>query len=393
LEDSNTLDLAEKSPFTDFTPTKYLRIGGTILIIALFLGLFLPGFVAWQSGMFYDWNAKQRLASINRFAQQARELQDFEASRGLLEKAVKALDKKLSTYAILSPVPDDAKVAVELQQQLRARLDQLRAPIQVSGFYFSSTMLLWPIVFTCLGWVAFLLPPNVGFAAFRTHSKMILVFTIGISLLYWPTLARNLVFNEEGRVFFGIANLDMDPAGFLVQEGLSFTVSFLLAVIWTKWICLFAMRNRELSLPTEDPIAQALDWSTVARLSRTFMQWQVCSVVLACGFVPYIYFFWDAVLRIRDQRYLIAAITVQLLWATTWIIISLPLAATYYAWQSTRVAALCAAGEKALEKVEGIDTLVDTITSLEPINPWNLAVTSIAFFVSFIGPIVQHLHV
>jgi hypothetical protein len=53
---------------------------------------------------------------------------------------------------------------------------------------------------------------------------------------------------------------------------------------------------------------------------------------------------------------------------------------------------MCAAGKKALQNEEGIDSVLDAIKALEPINPWNLAVTSIAFFASFIAPIAQHLH-
>jgi len=333
------------------------------------------------------------MVSVKSLQEQEHKLQDFETNRALLESAITALDKKLSNFAITFPPPEDVKAAVELQQQLKARMASMRPPIVVSGFYFSSTMLLWPVIFTCLGWVAFLVPPRFRFAPFQTHFKRILVFTLGITVFYrWPTWARNFIFNKEGRIFFGVANLDVDPAGFFVQEGLGLTVSFLLAVIWTKWMVLFGERAREPSIPISDPISAALAWSALAQLSRTFIHWQVSSVILACGFIPYLYFFWDAVLRGHDQRYLIAAITVQALWATTWIIVTLPLANTLYAWQSIRAAAVCAAGKKALQKEEGMDSVLDAIKALEPINPWNLAVTSVAFFVSFVAPIVQHLH-
>jgi hypothetical protein len=192
-------------------------------------------------------------------------------------------------------------------------------------------------------------------------------------------------------VFFGAANLDIDPWGFFAQEILGLTVSLLLAVIWIKWIGHFLERSAKIQKSVDDPISGALDWSSLAELSRAFIHWQISSIVLAGGFIPYLYFFWDAVLRAHDQRYVIAAITVQMLWATTWAIISLPLATTFYSWQSVRAAAICALGEMALKSDESSKSVLETIKSLEPINPWNLAVTSVAFFVSFVAPLVQHL--
>jgi hypothetical protein len=236
-------------------------------------------------------------------------------------------------------------------------------------------------------------PPRISFAWLRTNSKRILFFALGILVFYrWPTWARNFIFNKEGRIFFGVANLDVDPAGFYAQESLGLVVCFLLAVIWTKWVLHFAEYNQELSKPISDPIAEALNWTRISQLSRAFLHWQVSSVVLAGGFVPYLYFFWDAVLRQHDQRYWIAAISVQLLWATTWILITLPLAATLYAWHTLRAAATSAVGEAMLQNKEGMGSILDAIRELEPINPWNLATTSVVAFVSFVAPIVQHLH-
>jgi hypothetical protein len=304
LEEAPALNLEEKSPFSLLDPVKCLRIGGAIILISLIWGLFLPGIVAWRTGIFYDRDAELKVASAKSLQDQARKLKDFEANRALLENAITALDKKLSNFVAASPAPDDVKAAIELQQQLKARMALMKPPIEVSGFYFSSTMLLWPVIFTCLGLVAFLVPPRVDFISFRTYPRRILLFTLGITIFYrWPTWARNFVIKTEGRIFFGIANLDVDPAGFYVQECLGLTVSFLLAVIWTKWLALFLERTRDVSKVTSDPISEALDWSTLAELSRTFMHWQVSSIVLACGFIPYLYFFWDAVLRGHDQRF------------------------------------------------------------------------------------------
>jgi hypothetical protein len=393
LNGSTTVDIAEKSPFTFLAPAECLRNGAAVLFLALLVGLFFPGLVAWRSGIFYDRNAELKVESTPSLKDQASKMLEYKSERRSLEDAVKTLDKRLAAYAGTSPAPDEIKASIELQQNLRASLRSLNSPIIVSGFYFSSTMLLWPIIFTCLGWLAFLVPPCISFTWLRTNSKRILFFAVGILAFYrWPTWARNFIFNKEGRIFFGLANLDVDPSGFYAQELLGLVVCFLLAVIWTKWIIHFAECNQTLSELINDPIAEALNWTRISQLSKAFLHWQVSSVVLAGGFVPYLYFFWDAVLRQHDQRYWVAAITVQLLWATTWILITLPLGATFYGWRTLRAAATSAVGEAMLQNKDGIDMILDAIRELEPINPWNLATTSVVAFVSFIAPIAQHLH-
>jgi hypothetical protein len=386
------IDLEQKSPLARLSPTKHLGDAMWILLLSILWGLVMPGVVAHFSRIFYDRDAKKKMASILSLRPQFDKLAAFETQRRALEDSVAALDKKLANFANDSPDPDQIKATVELQQRLKTRLASLSPPITVASFYFSSTMLLWPVIFTCLGWVAFLIPPEIRLSS--TRIREIVLITLAISLVYrWPTLARNFAFRTEGRLFYGIANWDTDPAGFVAQELLSLTVSLLLAVIWSKWITLFSERLTEIPKSIEAPVSAALDWSSLADLSRSFIHWQISSVVVACGFIPYLYFFWDAVLRGHDQRYLIGAITVQVLWAVTWGIISLPLAATFYSWQSIRSAAICAIGRSAFEDDEKAKSALEAIKSLEPINPWNLAVTSVAFFVSFVGPFIQQIKV
>jgi hypothetical protein len=125
-----------------------LGYGATILFLGLLIGLFFPGLVAWRSGIFYDRNAEVKLKSAASLKDQARKVQEYKSERQSLEDAVKTLDKRLAAYAATSPAPDEIKASIELQQNLKASLRSLSPPIVVSGFYFSSTMLLWPIIFT-----------------------------------------------------------------------------------------------------------------------------------------------------------------------------------------------------------------------------------------------------
>jgi hypothetical protein len=56
------------------------------------------------------------------------------------------------------------------------------------------------------------------------------------------------------------------------------------------------------------------------------------------------------------------------------MIISLPLATTFYLWQSISAAEICALGEMVSRSDGKATPVLDSIKSLEPNNPWNLAV-------------------
>jgi hypothetical protein len=65
---------------------------------------------------------------------------------------------------------------------------------------------------------------------------------------------------------------------------------------------------------------------------RQFIHWQVCSFLLAGAFIPYTFFFWRYVVDFGDARYLPHALVIHALWGLCWVLISLPLAQTWYEW-------------------------------------------------------------
>jgi len=93
---------------------------------------------------------------------------------------------------------DSAQISMATHgSRLESRLRALKPSIVVGGFYLGSTMLLRPIAFTCLGWLAFLIPPFLEHGdkyALRNRAILTAAITIGYR---WPTWARSAVLPSD----------------------------------------------------------------------------------------------------------------------------------------------------------------------------------------------------
>jgi len=371
-------------------PLSMLRRAGIIFLLAFVVGILLPGLAAWRSGVLYDQDVEAKLQTIPELQGPARRLQDYRNQIGAIETATARVD----SFLLQSPQNLDEPAKVTAALQLRAFLQNepksRRPPITASGFYLSNTMLLWPAMYTCLGWLVFLLSPSIPAGQRPGVRKKTLWLILGILILYrWPVWARNFVFHEQGRVYYGSANVDVDPLGFFVQEGLGLVVAVLLAMLWLRWSIGFNVRRAELSIERADPIEAAFDSQNAERLSGTFLHWQVCSVILALGFIWYTYFFWDIVIRVGDQRYVINAIVIHLLWLVSLVFISLPLIITWHAWNSVKSKAVAALIIHQHEKKYDVELTLAALRELQPIGYWNAIASSVGVLGSLILPVIQ----
>jgi hypothetical protein len=272
--------------------------------------------------------------------------------------------KGLSNPAEIEAAISLRKVLYDLKSKATA------APIRLSGYYLSNTMLLWPAIYTFLGWLIFIFPPAVKEASFRPTGKRILYLSIAIIMLYrWPTWWRNTPLGNEGRVFYGNANLDTDPIGFFVQETLGAAVGTLVAIIWLQWSGYYNEIISQLSAKSEkDPIEEALSTDPCERISKMFLHWQIASILLALAFLWYTIFFWQTVILGGDLRYLAHAIIVHSMWIITWLIISLPMAVSWYRWQVVRNRAIVALSKGSLPRGRDPSLIAAAIDRLQPIR-------------------------
>jgi hypothetical protein len=219
------------------------------------------------------------------------------------------------------------------------------------------------------------------------------VFLLFICLLIvyrWPSWIRNLpALRTTHRLTYSGNNLDVSLPGFLVQECLASMTCALLVVLWLQWIYFivewrFRLRLLRPQLQIGDKLADFLE-----SLTQLYFHWQVCSALLAAAFIPYTVFFWDYVLINHDQRYVAHALTMHALWATSWILLSLPLACTWYEWrvkyELPRQAHLVSAPWDGADMSSRLNTLEPPIGSL------NVVGSLIGAAVTFAFPILKEL--
>ncbi|HEX2122863.1 MAG TPA: hypothetical protein VHL59_14625, partial [Thermoanaerobaculia bacterium] len=134
-------------------------------------------------------------------------------------------------------------------------------------------------------------------------------------------------------------------------------------------------------------LSMALDSSLVNDLASMFAEWQIRSVILAVGFIFFTNFFWTLVARNKDQRYMISAILVHVLWTISWCAISLPLIARWRYWLTVKRRALV---DLALYDRPGDEpTKKEIITDTRPFSELGFSLAGAASFASFLLPIVK----
>jgi hypothetical protein len=134
------------------------------------------------------------------------------------------------------------------------------------------------------------------------------------------------------RKVYANGNWDISVGSFFVQELQALLGCVLVVAVWRIWTDFLPVWR----LQVRECLKDEADDKKVAEFAEGFVRlvihWQVCSVVLAGAFVPYTFFFWDYVIGYRDKRYLAHALIIHGMWGMTWLLISMPLAWTWYEW-------------------------------------------------------------
>jgi hypothetical protein len=190
-------------------------------------------------------------------------------------------------------------------------------------------------------------------------------------------------------VIYADANFDVSRAIFSVQEFLALLNTVLLVILWQLWMFHLQERRTERIFNGETPLQRAFDYRGIACLGRTFVHWQICSLVLAAAFFPYTHFFWGYIFRAGDSRYIVHALIVHAVWLVSWILLSLPLVVTWLQWREVRARCLEAlVSESSLGRTQ-IDETVSKLLSDDPVPGWNVVGSVGAGIALFVGPVVH----
>lgn len=372
------------------SPLRVLRIVALTIAISLIGGVAIPGFISYREGVFYSSQIRNKLQGDPRTR-----LEQYESQKKQIEDQISQID----AYFVSPPAAQsvDTGSLITLRNQLQQQLDKLRPPIYLSGFYFNRLMLLWPIFYISMGLLILLIDPKEGkYESFIAQLKRTIPILLVLVPLYrWPTWARNAFFNKEGRVVYAASNFDIAPWSFLTQEIQALFLAFLVAYTWQQWLSSYSSLQQqlksELRQSHEDSLKDAFDQRKLQRLSTTFFKWQVASVLLCIAFIGYTDFFWYYVIVIGDQRYLVHALIIHSMWAVTWIIISLPLFVTWYAWYSNRARAVSTLIFETNTTKVSQETALRALSELQPIGFVNITTSGLLAVFSFVLPVIQSL--
>jgi hypothetical protein len=384
-------------------PQETIKKAGLVFFAGLTLGLLVPGYLYDLSGTFYKNDISRRLLDSPKIDPKARDIWNrYQETRDGLQNSVSVIDKEIASQGRALPLSDkavndkavkDIASLVEQRAKLQSALDKLTAgaPFHMSGFYLESLMIAWPAFYIGLGCLIFILAPHYPRP---TGIRRWIGLLVGTWVFYrWPTWMRNLPYlhlREIERHVYANGNWDVSRGSFLVQEGQGVVASILLVAIWAIWadfIPLWQAQVRECLWGdgSKERLAEFAE-----SFVRLFVHWQVSSVVLAAAFIPYTFFFWNYVIEFGDKRYLAHALIMHGIWGVTWLLISLPLAWTWYQWNVRyRLNVQMAAGPSGPEPPSsGIE-----MSSL--IGSWNvmgsLATAALAFGFPLVKEILTHL--
>lgn len=320
--------MMEYLPFTSLLsrPLRTLAAAALVLACAVCLGLLLPAYLFHLSGTL----VKQDI--VNRLPKDVKpKWDDYTATVRTLQDSIHTIDSRLAHHANTA-TPGELAALTDVRTRLQSALDAVQAkpPIRIVAYLLEPLMFVWPAFYVCIGWLVILLPPRCCFIGLR---YCFLIFICILITYRWPTWIRNSPpLRTEARVVYANGNIDVSEPSFFVQEFQAVIGCALLTALWARWVGFLQFWRGYI----------CRQWSAIAsgkklpdfleHLAALFIHWQICSVVLAGAFLPYTFFFWRFVIGYGDQRYLAHAVIIHALWGASWLLISMPVAWTWYQW-------------------------------------------------------------
>jgi hypothetical protein len=366
-------------------PKNIHRIIGTGLLVAVvsFLWtLVMPGVVAYVGGVYYREGILRKVP-----AEVQNKVKSYEEEQAKLRAQLRSVDDALSTAVKDSPttVPGLLQYRSHVEGLLRDSVPT----VSVVPFHLSPLLLLFPVVYTCLGWLAVIFAPAQG-GSLRDTLLSPWFWVVGglIYVLYeWPLWMRNFILSNEGRTVYAYPNFDVHPGSFLAQEMIVAGFCLLLTRLWYQWVAHYAATKAGLKTAAS-AYQEVLRSEEAGELRDTYIRWQISSAILALGFLFFTYTYWTLVAGLRDQRYLLSALIVHALWAASWVLLSMPLFVRWRHFSALHRRALVEASN-ADQPIDARRFAVDTITNLHPLSSVNLSVSAILSVASFVLPLLR----
>jgi hypothetical protein len=350
-----------------------------IALISFLIGTIVPGLVSASTGVFYQKDIRDKILKKSLEPISSSEIQ---ADR--LRKRLREIDDELIALGTGNPHLDNMQSLISIRRIVEDDLNRLEHTFSIAPFFLNDLMFAWSAMYTALGALLFIMSPRPS--RMNSLSWPIVGALLGLYVLYQgPVWMRNFVLSNEQRHVFSFANYDISRAAFFMQEVNTVLMFVLIALLWHRWMELYQDRQKEL----ESSRGDGLTVDQVSGISDDFLRWQICSALLALGFMAFTGAFWDLVVVNQDRRYLLPAIIIHLAWGFSWILISLPLFATWRVFNLKKTEMLLA--EVATSGSGQKEGVLKVLQDLTPVSMWNGFGSVLTAAASFIFPLIHAL--
>jgi hypothetical protein len=348
--------------------------GRNLVLVAVgsfVLAVLLPGAVAWIDEVFTQDQVERRVSE-----------------RGLVagdEWRARARDahdawKRLGDAAESAGTADLADVL----ERRREAEERWRALNRSDSFLGGRQVSLWLATFLSIG-VLVLVVPGLPLHP-RPRRRDLLVLGLGLWLFAaWPNLVRALFFPADGRTSFDYTMADVSLPSWIFEHAQWIVFSVLLAVIWrVAW----QERLPAAAAPRVAPrsVSAAVDPSAARDLSDAFDLWIVRSLLLAACYVSDLLYYYGKISHEGNPRYVASAISEHVVWAATWVALTLPLYDRWRQWRAARSVALAAIESAPASERE---TLLALLEAAQPVGTLGLVLAQIAAAATVVFSLVQ----
>jgi hypothetical protein len=382
-------------PFTTLLVKPYVtfRRAGLLIVYSLLLGLFAPGILEWKLHTFTRQEVIQKLPDYIKD-----KIESFDRFKASIHRQIEEIDNDIVKRTSIS----DLKELIENRNRIETYAKALEPPLVIIPYYPDPLILFWSILYLSFFWLIFLFSPEISY---KRDSKLYVFTLIGLFIFYrWPTWLRNTAWFQSidgGRVIYTYPNIDIDKPSFFLQEINALIAAILILELIFRWSLYFSLYRNQLYASQNTDVSEPDKRFFLMRcLCRQFIQWQICSILLACAFLPYTLLFWEYVFKDKDVRYEPSALIVHSLWGLCWIAVSLPFIQTYYVWTIEKAKYACKASESSnlevLEEAPESSEVKDETQSDKfpdsPIGYVNIITSIIAALSTFGAPLIKALY-
>jgi hypothetical protein len=359
-----------------------VKIAVVVPILVLIPTIALPALLAARGSVLFEASMRQTLKP-----HVVSQMAAFDSLQKTRSNEIREIDERIRASIAKGADARHALELLQLKEKLRKDAMEARPPFTITPFYMSPQMMLWPAMYCCLTWIVLVFSPSdtLAFKRLAADRRTYLLGAAIYGFIWWPHWLRVFVWPDAGRTTYFYANPEVDPYSFVLQELIILGGCTLVAMIWRQWLGYLGETQRE--DPRGRTLEEYLTELTRSSFADVFFRWVCCSVLLGLAFFGFTGFFWNIVSKLHDQRYLLSAVLVHVLWGMTWIVISLPFLSEWRYWTRSRIYAYRALA--GLEDSHEAVRKASLIQEIQPVKTSSLTLANVIALGSFVLPIIH----